>query len=929
MMPKREGAETSAASPPIRVRVAHGSLDRRGLPVAVGHYDGDEIIGAEAFLDRCLGKRLQRRNRLGQYPGPVGTTLVLSAPKCSPPGALVIGLGDVGELTAGNLSLGFEKAILELALEKIEERWDAGQKDEKPEAIGLASLLIGTRGGRQLTARQAILAMLRGALAARRLLEREGLDDQVYISELTFVELWADVAITAAHALRELKEDERLGALPPEEVDIQPKLLVSKGGRSYRPYSGEEWSWWRRLIVTEEKMEGQEVGNLRFVSVSNRARAEDRLVSAHRNLVHGLLARAQEQSVQNEVSEGSVVNALLELLLPVGIKANIFAGSQLVLMVDRAASRYPWELLARRKGDDIQPLISKVSLIRQFRTEEFREVVRPARSNAALVIGDPDLVHWGGQLPGAAQEAGRVAELMRRSGFEAEPLIKEKGNEILQHLYRTDYRVVHIAAHGEYREGDPDGTGVVIGIKGTESGNVDDESLWLLPAAAFQQMGTVPELVFLNCCHLGKIDQKEIDDFRKNRPEFAASVAQALIEMGVRCVVVAGWQVGDTSGLIFSLTFYHHLLAGRTFGEAVDLARRKVWKARGTETTTWGAYQCYGDPVFRLIPPRSRSANHDPGFHLSEGELQNAVLDLIAKAANMGDSLTEREEVRERLTTVERALEAHPEWGTGGRLLFRLAEAWRHTGEYGKAIELYRMALRSSDGEAPLQAAEHLADMLDLHDQGDLDVETLTELERSSNGGDVSLADAWMAWAGQIEETPRRAEMRGVFLKRRARRVSAAKRKKLLTQAVEAFREALGASPTPEQSATRYGTRLHAAAAAWAKPGGRYSKEVKGWLKDSRASALNECKDRGETLRNRLAVCEADLLEQLWRKEFGMDAARELRYRYRKVLQTIGSVHDRDTARNRLEFLIECADRKPTIQEALRVVREAFLEEGE
>lgn len=40
---------------------------------------------------------------------------------------------------------------------------------------------------------------------------------------------------------------------------------------------------------------------------------------------------------------------------------------------------------------------------------------------------------------------------------------------------------------------------------------------------------------------------------------FAAGVADALISIGVRCVIAAGWAVEDQRAELFATTFYHNL----------------------------------------------------------------------------------------------------------------------------------------------------------------------------------------------------------------------------------------------------------------------------------------------------------------------------------------------------------------------------------
>jgi hypothetical protein len=112
-----------------------------------------------------------------------------------------------------------------------------------------------------------------------------------------------------------------------------------------------------------------------------------------------------------------------------------------------------------------------------------------------------------------------------------------------------------------------------------------------------ENMRVVPELVFVNCCHLAARSSAQL--VRKyDRARFAATVAEKLISIGVRCVIAAGWAVDDTTANAFATTFYDAILRGRRFLDAVADAREVAQAAGGN---TWAAYQCYGDPdwIFR------------------------------------------------------------------------------------------------------------------------------------------------------------------------------------------------------------------------------------------------------------------------------------------------------------------------------------------
>ena len=49
-------------------------------------------------------------------------------------------------------------------------------------------------------------------------------------------------------------------------------------------------------------------------------------------------------------------------------------------------------------------------------------------------------------------------------------------------------------------------------------------------------------------------------------------------------------------------------------------ARQAVYADSGLRHNTWGAYQCYGDPQWRLVPPAARVAHPQGTSRLREAQ---------------------------------------------------------------------------------------------------------------------------------------------------------------------------------------------------------------------------------------------------------------------------------------------------------------------
>ena len=231
-------------------------------------------------------------------------------------------------------------------------------------------------------------------------------------------------------------------------------------------------------------------------------------------------------------------------------------------------------------------------MIRQLITSDSRINIEAVTDKSALVVGDPDLKGFLTQLPGALEEAKTVAALLKDEGFDTRELMRESQDVIVPALVSSNYKIIHLAGHGVF-DADPDKpSGMVIGKNN------------FLTTAEIAQMSTTPELVFVNCCFLGKTDGVA-EEFFQSRFKLAANIGTQLINNGVKAVVVAGWAVDDGAALLFAKKFYENMFAGKTFGEAVRLAREQVYNDFGKKNT-WGAYQTYGDPFYKLREIKSK-----------------------------------------------------------------------------------------------------------------------------------------------------------------------------------------------------------------------------------------------------------------------------------------------------------------------------------
>ena len=279
--------------------------------------------------------------------------------------------------------------------------------------------------------------------------------------------------------------------------------------------------------------------------------------------------------------------------------------------------------------------------------------------------------------------------------------------QICKQLFGQAWDIVHISAHGVVDS-------LLTGSDGTKrrmTGIVLGGGVVLGPPT-LSKLPVSPSIVFVNCCNLGKIDEVAEDKARQEslegRPEFAASVAVELIKLGARCVIVAGWEVDDDAANAFGVTFYAQMLQGATFGDATWRARRAAYDLK-RKSNTWGAYQCYGDPDYRL-----RVVALDSPARISDHQF-DAIFEAIEAAQRISGDLNiglERDDTDQRIRVERIEEEAKSrKWYGSAPLRVALAEARAELGDLSEAIDHYMAAVASADAGFKVRAVEQLANL--------------------------------------------------------------------------------------------------------------------------------------------------------------------------------------------------------------------------
>ena len=570
---------------PLRVSISNGDLRYSAYPLLAGHFINDGILYAEKAIDYNLRGALSERYALGIYPGEIGSSEVIITGQKDFNGAIIVGLGEPGSLTAYQLSLSVEQGAAKYLLDLNNSSSHLHNLSGKP-VIGISSLAIACSYG-GLSVEKSLRAVVMGVQNANQKITETLGEGAKTVTHIEFVEQYQDRALGCLYVLHEMVQDEDQSLNVVFEKKKIKKLL---GSKERLPIDITD-EWWTRIHVklkeyelkeiTKDKSKEGWIRGLQFNISTGGAREEQRDLFTSREIIQELI---EDMSGNNQWSP-QLAKTIFELLVPNDFKEQLKKQANINWIVDKDTASYPWELL-QDSTHNAKPLCINAGMVRQLATEHYRVKIRSVAKNSALIVADPDLKGFVNQLQGALEEGELVAGIFEKAEFKSKKISRGSAAEIIQALFSDDYKIIHLAGHGVFNEDPAKGSGMVIG------NNV------FLSTREISQMSSVPELVFVNCCHLGKTDGAA-EALYRNRFKLAANIGTQLIENGVKAVIAAGWAVDDAAAMEFTQVFYEYMFDGYEFGRAVQEARQVIYE-KYRYTNTWGAYQCYGDQFYTL-----------------------------------------------------------------------------------------------------------------------------------------------------------------------------------------------------------------------------------------------------------------------------------------------------------------------------------------
>jgi CHAT domain len=596
-------------SPRIRVRVVQGDIGKIGeagyvppgetLPIdaiAVGHYAGVDPRDAELALDRAISSGSSNRTaedfiitgltKRGTIRGDLGIPFFLPDPRSAGRRRVIVvaGMGAPGAFG--------EPELMVLARELC---WCLSRMNKRH----LASVLIGAGNG-SLDLADAAEAWLCGL--------REGLAELSpgceCLEAVTFVEFnhqrareLNEALRDRAHRVQDLKVHhgafKRMALAGTRDVPAVGKSGgPAKQGVNYLTvaHSSERWSF--ALIPPQ----GAEV------------RAKVACRKRDVNLRLQRLANASQ--LAHQLDRGS---KLRPYLLPRRLWNSLDKAAPIsVVCGDGTIAGVPWEMIAALPTKAPGPFQASAhsrflgvarGLTRHLQRQPGPSGLEGENRLSILVIAD------------ACRE--RPLEAMRRGAHSLLALFKdfdrwarESGNDlqidvtpiigpdratrarVLKELNRSEpYDLLYYGGHGEYDEDNPSRSGWI--FSGGERVSAED----------VQRVGGVPKFVFSNACETGRFSTAP----QRRHGRHARSFAEVLLDRGVANFVCAAWPIGAKPAAAFAEQLFRNLLGvGGAQGRArmyvaMQAARKQLLESGPDGEESWGAYQHYGDPHFKLF----------------------------------------------------------------------------------------------------------------------------------------------------------------------------------------------------------------------------------------------------------------------------------------------------------------------------------------
>jgi len=250
----------------------------------------------------------------------------------------------------------------------------------------------------------------------------------------------------------------------------------------------------------------------------------------------------------------------------------------LILKLDDHLVHIPWELIY----DGHEFLCQRFNMGRQVKTRQQKcgNIERKNKKSKKMwIIANPtnDLQH--SRIEG--EDIFQYTDQINSEQNTIFSTLDYKINEDRTKLLFKDFDIVHFAGHAEYDQQNPDNSRWKL-----SKGYLRARDIYKMAKGA-----PMPSIVFCNACQSAQTNEWDNKDCTSDT---SFGLSNAFLYAGVKHYIGPFWKIMDQPSRQFALTFYKHLMSGKTIGESTKLARKILMD--NASDICWASYLLYGDP---------------------------------------------------------------------------------------------------------------------------------------------------------------------------------------------------------------------------------------------------------------------------------------------------------------------------------------------
>jgi len=246
------------------------------------------------------------------------------------------------------------------------------------------------------------------------------------------------------------------------------------------------------------------------------------------------------------------------------------ANPRLIIVSHGALHYLPWSALF----DGQRFLVDKAALqmLPSASVMQFLAARKPATARDMLLLGNPDLGEANMDLPGAEAEARAIKGIWPNSTM----LMRKSATKAALTKAGQLFRVIHVAAHGEFQAEHPLNSRLLLSPEGADNGQLTAGDLYGLRLNA--------DLVTLSACETGMGKVLSGDD--------VVGLTRGFLYAGANSIVASLWPVSDDETTFLMTRFYKNL---KTMPKADALRQAQLdTKRQYAHPFYWSAFQLTG-----------------------------------------------------------------------------------------------------------------------------------------------------------------------------------------------------------------------------------------------------------------------------------------------------------------------------------------------